>query len=149
MNKPLTLVFVLKNNQVLLGMKKRGFGAGWWNGFGGKLHANESIEDAAKRELLEEASVTAVKLKSRGLLEFTFDDSPDTLIVSIFECTEYTGEPVESEEMLPQWFNFNDLPFDKMWPDDKFWLPKFLKGEQISGKFHFDKDKKIVKYELK
>jgi hypothetical protein len=41
--KILTLLLIQKANQVLLGMKKRGFGAGRYNGFGGKVEANESI----------------------------------------------------------------------------------------------------------
>lgn len=40
-NKLLTLV--------LLGMKKRGFGAGKWNGFGGKVQPGETIEEAARQ----------------------------------------------------------------------------------------------------
>jgi hypothetical protein len=48
-----TLVFCRRelndHKEILLGMKKRGFGAGKWNGFGGKLEENESNEDAAKR----------------------------------------------------------------------------------------------------
>lgn len=48
-NKLLTLVMIMKNNQILLGMKKRGFGVNRWNGFGGKLQQGESILDAAKR----------------------------------------------------------------------------------------------------
>jgi 8-oxo-dGTP diphosphatase / 2-hydroxy-dATP diphosphatase len=51
--KEYTLVFcrreVNNHREILLGMKKRGFGAGKWNGFGGKLEENESNEDAAKR----------------------------------------------------------------------------------------------------
>lgn len=48
-SKLLTLVMVVQPGRVLLGMKKRGFGAGRWNGFGGKVHAGETIEDAARR----------------------------------------------------------------------------------------------------
>ncbi len=48
-NKLFTLLFVLRPGQVLLGMKKRGFGKGRWNGFGGKVHKGESIEEAAIR----------------------------------------------------------------------------------------------------
>lgn len=47
--KLLTLVFVLQPNQVLLGLKKRGFAAGWWNGFGGKVEPGETIDEGAKR----------------------------------------------------------------------------------------------------
>ena len=52
-----TLVLVHQGEKVLLGMKKRGFGQGRWNGFGGKLHEGETIEQAAKRETFEEAGV--------------------------------------------------------------------------------------------
>ena len=34
----------------MLGLKKRGFGVGKYNGFGGKVGLNESIIDAAIRE---------------------------------------------------------------------------------------------------
>lgn len=44
-----TLVLVLQPQRILLGMKKRGFGAGRWNGFGGKVQEGESIEDGARR----------------------------------------------------------------------------------------------------
>lgn len=47
--KLLTLVFIIEPERILLGMKKRGFGAGWWNGFGGKVQADETIEEAARR----------------------------------------------------------------------------------------------------
>jgi len=36
-------------------MKKRGFGEGKWNGFGGKNKAKETIIETALRELHEEA----------------------------------------------------------------------------------------------
>ena len=49
MKKLLTLVLVTRPNQVLLGMKKRGFGMGRWNGFGGKVEKGETILEAAKR----------------------------------------------------------------------------------------------------
>lgn len=48
-NKLLTLVLVVQPGRVLLGMKKRGFGAGKWNGFGGKVQPGETIEEAARR----------------------------------------------------------------------------------------------------
>ena len=47
--KLLTLVFIIEQDKILLGMKKRGFGVGWWNGFGGKVQQDETIEEAAKR----------------------------------------------------------------------------------------------------
>ena len=52
--KILTLVFLREDCRVLLGMKKRGFGAGKWNGFGGKIETGETITEAAVREVKEE-----------------------------------------------------------------------------------------------
>jgi 8-oxo-dGTP diphosphatase/2-hydroxy-dATP diphosphatase len=48
-----TLVFLINRNEnkICLGMKKRGFGASRWNGFGGKVNEEEEIEDAAIREV--------------------------------------------------------------------------------------------------
>jgi len=40
---------VRRERAILLGYKKRGFGAGKWNGFGGKVEIGETVEDAAKR----------------------------------------------------------------------------------------------------
>ena len=55
MKKILTLCVIYQHPRVLLGMKKRGFGKGRWNGFGGKVKEGETIEEATKRETLEEA----------------------------------------------------------------------------------------------
>ena len=76
--KLLTLVLVVQNNnnnaRLLLGEKKRGFGAGYFNGFGGKVEPGESILAAAHRELQEEAGIEALDLSRRGVLYFTFSE---------------------------------------------------------------------------
>ena len=48
-NKLLTLVLIRESKRVLLGLKKKGFGMGRWNGFGGKVEKGETIEQAARR----------------------------------------------------------------------------------------------------
>ncbi len=67
-----TLCFLLKDNQILLAMKKRGFGEGKWNGVGGKVNEGESVERAALREMEEEIGVTAQEsdLEPMGVLRF-------------------------------------------------------------------------------
>jgi 8-oxo-dGTP diphosphatase/2-hydroxy-dATP diphosphatase len=54
-------------------MKKRGFGAGKWNGFGGKVEPGETVEAGAIRELREEANIVALDLVQKGLLLFDFE----------------------------------------------------------------------------
>ncbi|RLN93902.1 hypothetical protein BBJ28_00014098 [Nothophytophthora sp. Chile5] len=129
--------------QVLMGEKKRGFGQGKWNGFGGKVEATDaSIAAAAAREIQEEANVTVREqdLEPRGVLLFSFESGKEVLEVHVFLTYDFVGEPSESEEMKPQWYDADDIPFDQMWADDSLWLPHVLDGKSVSGHFHFAKD---------
>jgi 8-oxo-dGTP diphosphatase/2-hydroxy-dATP diphosphatase len=148
MVKVYTLVLIVKDDKILLGMKKRGFGAGWWNGFGGKVQPGESILEAAQREVKEESGLKVENLHPRGVLSFTFEGEEDIHEANIFETRTFTGEPVETEEMLPQWFEFSDMPYDKMWPADRIWIPEYIKGKILKGTFNFTKDKQVASYTL-
>ncbi|XP_011602439.1 oxidized purine nucleoside triphosphate hydrolase isoform X1 [Takifugu rubripes] len=136
-SKLLTLVMVVQPGKVLLGMKKRGFGAGRWNGFGGKVQSGESIEDAARRELLEESGLTVDTLEKVGNIKFEFVGDTELLDVHIFRADSYNGEPTESEEMKPQWFECHQIPFSQMWPDDVLWFPLMLQKKKFLGYFKF------------
>ena len=148
MNKVLTLCIVCKHTNVLLGMKKRGFGMGKWNGFGGKVELGESIEDAARREVFEEAGIKAANLEKMGRIEFEFIGDPQILEVHIFRISSFLGEPIESDEMKPRWFHVDEIPFDQMWSDDKHWFPLFLAGKKFKGKFLFEGQDKILEQKL-
>lgn len=139
MKKVLTLCMVTKDNHILLGMKKRGFGVGRWNGFGGKVASGEGIEAAAKRELEEEVGIQADVITLTGQLNFSFDVDSGPLVVYVYHVTQWHGAPVESEEMRPQWFQNDNLPFEQMWSDDIYWLPLLLEKKSFVGHFHFDK----------
>ena len=148
MKKLLTLCIIYQYPKVLLGMKKRGFGAGRWNGFGGKVSSAETIEEAARRELKEEAQIEIDKLDRVGVVEFEFRGNPEILEVHIFRSENFSGEPMETEEMKPQWFHVNDIPFQDMWPDDKYWMPLFLNGKKFKGRFLFGGTDTIIEQEL-
>jgi 8-oxo-dGTP diphosphatase/2-hydroxy-dATP diphosphatase len=148
MKKLLTLCIVHQGDRVLLGMKKRGFGEGRWNGFGGKVAAGETIEEAARREMREEAGVEVKELEKMGILEFEFQGNPEILEVHVFRAQDFTGEPTESEEMRPKWYCVDEIPFDSMWPDDKFWIPMFLKDKKFKGRFLFGPGDDILEYSL-
>lgn len=137
MVKQLTLCVVHTDTHILLGMKKRGFGVGRWNGFGGKVALGETIEDAARRELREECGLEADVLARRGTLRFEFATGTEILEVHLFGVVKWRGEPVETEEMRPCWFRLTAIPFDKMWPDDRHWIPRFLEGRNLEGRFYF------------
>jgi len=148
--KILTLCLLRKDDQILLGMKKYGFGAGKWNGFGGKLDFGETIEQAARREMQEESSVIVENLEKRGVLDFEFQGNSEILEVHVFHTQNFTGMPKETNEMRPQWFEIDHIPYDKMWPDDEFWIPLFLEGKKFRGRFVFNQEKnaKIIRQYL-
>lgn len=148
-NQLLTLCVIKQESRILLGMKKRGFGEGRWNGFGGKVQAGEDIKEAAKREVLEEAGVIMKDLEEVGILNFEFEGKLGILEVHIFKGTEFSGEPRESEEMRTEWFNLSEIPYDQMWPDDRFWLPLFLADKKFRGSYLFGVGDSILKSELK
>ncbi|CAH0563753.1 unnamed protein product [Brassicogethes aeneus] len=130
--KLFTLIFVKKNKEILLGHKTRGLGKGLWNGFGGKVE-NETLLNCAKRELYEECSLLAENLNHLGVVKYEVVDEDVDHIVHVFTCTKYTGTEQRSEEMDPiRWFNFKDVPYEKMWPCAKKWWPYMLSDKYFS-----------------
>jgi 8-oxo-dGTP pyrophosphatase MutT (NUDIX family) len=141
-NKTLTLLFLRKDNQVLLAMKKRGFGEGKWNGVGGKVEGEESIESAMIRETQEEIGVTPTSYEKVGDIRFDeyFKGEPTSMHVHVFVASSWDGEPTESEEMKPEWFFVDAIPYDEMWSDDPYWLPSVIEGSKVSADFTLDQN---------
>lgn len=133
-----TLAIIRRDDQVLLAMKKHGHGAGWWNGYGGKVEPGETVETAMVRELREESGLIAKTYRPRGVLEFYFDGTDKIVEMHIFEVTKYQGEPVETDEMAPKWFALTDIPYDRMWPADRGWMELYFAGHDVAGKAVFD-----------
>ena len=71
---PATLVFIIKDDRVLLIRKKRGLGAGKVNGPGGRLEPGETFKACAIREVQEELLVTTVDPVRVGQHAFQFID---------------------------------------------------------------------------
>ena len=145
-----TLCFLIEKDrsQILLGRKKRGFAVNKYNGFGGKVDSNETIEEAALRELFEETCVVSSteNLQKVGKLNFYFPVNKHwNQTVHVFLIEKWQNEPMESEEMEPKWFNFDDLPFSQMWQDDLHWLPLVLKGKKVEANFYFNEDNETIK----
>jgi len=141
-----TISYCLKENEILLGMKKRGFGAGKWNGFGGKVKESEKIKSAAAREMFEESGlqVKETALYQVGIIQFYFESEP-IFESHVFLVKEWDGEPKETEEMRPQWHPLDRLPFDEMWAADYRWIPLVLSGKKIEGRIDFNSDGSLVK----
>ena len=145
-----TLLFLVTEDKILLAMKKRGFGAGKWNGVGGKIEAGESLEAALVRECQEEIGVTPTSWKPVAELDLVQDSTTDPwhMYVHAYISEEWQGQPTESEEMDPEWFTFAEIPYADMWDDDQYWLPRVLNGELVTGKFTFDAADKMISHTI-
>lgn len=141
-----TLCFVVRGGEVLLIEKRRGLGAGWYNGPGGKLEAGETPRECVIREVREEVGIevgsgvrteTDSRLEKVGELTFTLDGEGHTFC-HVFRTEEYDGEPTTSPEAHPVWFPLEDVPYDRMWEDDSLWLPGVLAGRSVRGTFAFE-----------
>lgn len=145
-------LFIVKNGEhILLGMKKTGFGSGKYNGFGGKVEPGETIKEAAIRELEEESGIAATPEHTTKHAELTFKfphKQEWNQIVHVYATDKWDGKPTESNEMAPEWFHQNELPYDRMWVDDKHWLPHVLSGKYVTATFTFAEEGHILEQEL-
>jgi len=144
-----TLVFPIKNNQILLAKKMKKVGAGKWNGFGGKSELEDvSIRHTACRELFEESGLgiqtTPEKLIAKAVINFYFFDNQTNepnWLVAIYLVQDFTGEALSTEEMqMPTWFSIESIPYHEMLPADKDFLPKLFGEKTFIGKVRFNQD---------
>lgn len=136
------LLFIVRDREILLIRKKRGFGAGKINGPGGKLDPGETALASAVRETYEELGVRALDADLRGELHFQFQDG-FSLHCAVFLARKFEGEARETDEAVPLWTPLDAIPYDKMWADDRYWLPLLLRGDKFAGFFEFDGEKLI------
>lgn len=122
--KHYTLAFLKRNDDILLGLKTRGLGKDFWNGFGGKVEKKETILEAARREVKEECGLEVNNLKQLGIVRHEEEGNPEVAVIHVFTATEFSGSLKPCEEMNPlQWYKYTDIPFGKTWPDLKQWCP--------------------------
>jgi len=149
MKRVVTILFLRRESEVLLAMKKRGFGEGKWNGVGGKVEGGETVTAGAIRECQEEIGVTPKNPKLVGRLTFYDEADPEFCHdTHIFIATEWEGEPHETEEMRPQWFKETDIPYDNMWVDDHLWMPLLLQDKLFQGRNVVFNQKNLVHHDI-
>ena len=138
-----TLMFIVRDGEILLIEKKRGLGAGKINGPGGKIDPGETPLECAIRETREELGITALRPVKMGELHFAMGTIPD-ILCHVFLAHAFEGRPVETVEAKPLWCRLADIPYDRMWKDDIHWLPQMLDGRKFHGRFIFDGEEDLV-----
>lgn len=129
-------VMVMKNNQVLLGLRHADpakadselHGEGTWTMPGGKIRFGETFEQAASRELTEETSLIGHHFQ---LISLATDKVPDAHFITIgMLCADFSGQvkTMEPDEITEwRWFALDDLPA-KMFPASRTVADNYLRG---------------------
>ncbi len=138
-----TLLFVVRDDRILLIHKKRGLGAGKVNGPGGRLSPGEEPVEGALREVQEEVGVTVEDVEQMGELSFQFTDG-HSIHCYVFRAGGLTGCPQATDEATPFWVPVDGIPYQEMWDDDRLWLPLMLQGRRFQGRVLFDGERMVA-----
>ena len=159
--RPAVVGFVVNGPLVLLGQRVQvsdGLGQNLLAGYGGKVGDSpktwdETRAEAMVRELLEETRTVHVLIEDvihMGRVRFLYPHKPHAqLDVSVYLIERYTGEPEETESMVPRWYNKTCLPVDLMFRDNQFWVPQVLAGRHIDAVFSYDPNGQIMEMSVK
>ena len=131
-----TLMFIVKDGRILLIEKKRGLGAGKINGPGGKIDPGETPLQAVIRETQEELMITPHEPRKIGELRFVMSMCPD-ILCHVYRSDDFTGTPTETDEAVPAWTPVGEIPYQRMWEDDRHWLPLLINEQSFLGRFVF------------
>jgi len=115
--------FIIKDNKILLAKIQYSSNDQKWNGIGGFVDNSESPEDAVVREFNEE---TFIKINKEDLIKFKELGSDIKLI--IFKISKWDGEIKPKEISIKEfkWFDFDKIPYNQMFADNKDWLPELI-----------------------
>ncbi|MEK8034000.1 NUDIX domain-containing protein [Ideonella sp. DXS29W] len=104
-------VVVVREGLVLLGLRQGAHGAGTWGLPGGHLEFGESIEQCARREVLEETGLEIQEVSRGTYSNDVFDGKHYVTLFVAARCK--SGEPrvLEPDKCVRWgWFRWSDLP---------------------------------------
>ncbi|HEY1037686.1 MAG TPA: NUDIX domain-containing protein [Candidatus Paceibacterota bacterium] len=133
---------------VFLALKKQKIGAGFLNGWGGKMdEGDESLKSAALREFKEEtggAVGNPDKTTWVGMIDF-YREKEHVFTCAVFFVWEWNGPLLSTDEMGPgQRFDVSHLPLDRMIEGDRLWFVRLIAGEKLKCTLKHSADFKEV-----
>ncbi|MGD6831228.1 NUDIX hydrolase [Sutcliffiella halmapala] len=117
-----SVILLDKNNRLLLQLRKDN---NCWGLAGGSLEPGETLEEAAKRELLEETGLVANELQLFKIFSgeefyYKYPHGDEVYnVIATYICTDYDGEiRIDNDEVKElRFFNVNQIPSNISPPD--------------------------------
>ena len=100
---------------------------GKWIGVGGHIEPGETPEECALREVREETGLRLLDLRSRGVVRFRSDASPDEDMY-LFTATAFSGQLRECDEGELKWIEKEKMFELPMWEGDRVFLQLLDEG---------------------
>jgi 8-oxo-dGTP diphosphatase len=109
---------------------------GKYNGLGGKLERHEDIFAGFRRELVEEANITATAMHLAGTISWPgFGKQGEDWFGFVFRVMSFEGTPpARNAEGTLEWIAVNEVMKLPLWDGDRHFLPMVL--NPIHPPFH-------------
>ena len=142
-----TMVYCIKDGDVLLMLRNKEPNLGLWVGPGGKFEPGESPYDCAKRELYEETGLEVNDLYFRGLIT-EISPRPDwQWLMFLYVATEFSGTIVEDKrEGRLSWCSLSEVMQLPIPEADSVFFQKVININMpfYQAKFVYDSDLCLV-----
>ena len=130
-----SIICVNEKGQLLLGKRTDNH---LWGYSGGAVEVDEHVEDCARRELLEEMSITAGKMElfyinSGPEAHYIYPNGDEVSNIEIvYLCRDYSGEPHPQEEEIEElrYFSPEEIQIEEISPPIR---PVFEKYLEMTG----------------
>lgn len=140
-----SLCHIIGKNGLLLKKASRGISRGKWNAPGGKLEPDEDALTGAKREVYEETGLRVSRLVNHGTVRYFMNGTKALHTrAQIYSTRTFVGAPRSTDEGRVKWFHVDQIPFEKMWDDDKYWFGLMLGGSRFNADFFYSRDNERV-----
>ncbi len=141
------LVYIFRDEEVLLGIKKTGIGAGRVMAPGGKVELGEDPLAAIVREAEQEVGLRLIDPAPLGVLIGHNPGAGDHQVV-IFTADQFTGDLRPSRELHPAWYPVQAPPVGLMMAGDRFWFDHVLNRQPFRAEVWYDADWHVVQAEV-
>lgn len=125
---------IYRDGKILMNKRHGSHGAGTWSVPGGHLEFEESWEECARREIMEEVGVEVRNVRFLAATNDIFKEEDKHYITIWITCDLVGPEPEIKEPhkiLAIEWRSLNNLPsplFEPCWTNLRLAVPQFFTG---------------------